>query len=177
MALTPSTNNDARPWHLTQKSYLTANNASSLSTNLHVIGRREEQTPEAPVTKQTFLPGGLALAQNRTTTSDNPLLLNRLPMTAAGGLPTTRTDESNSGAVRQSHHYHQRSLQRDQELERALEGTPDTLDNQTLQRASLEDSKASSSQNTEGMPPRNKVIVGLNIKVSQLQVQAKALED
>jgi hypothetical protein len=58
-------------------------------------------------------------------------------------------------------------------LERALEegGTPETLDNQTLQRASLDDSKASSSQNavsTDGMPPRNKVMIGLNIKISQL---------
>jgi len=39
MSLTPSTNNDAR-WapHLTQKSYLTANNqSSSLSTNLMMM--------------------------------------------------------------------------------------------------------------------------------------------
>jgi hypothetical protein len=63
MALTPSTNNDARPWHLTQKSYLTANNASSLSTNIHIVGRREEQqTPEAPVSKTNFIPGGLGMA-------------------------------------------------------------------------------------------------------------------
>ena len=98
------------------------------------------------MSKTNFIPGGLSMAQNRTTTSDNPLLINRLAQAPAGGLPTNRTDEA-APQVRQSHHYHQRSLQRDPELERALEegGTPETLDNQTLQRASLEDSKASSS--------------------------------
>ncbi len=48
MALTPSTNNDARPWHLTQKSYLTANNASSISTNVIIRNDHTATTPEVP---------------------------------------------------------------------------------------------------------------------------------
>jgi hypothetical protein len=56
---------------------------------------------------------------------------------------TSRTDETGGGNVRLSHHYHQRSLQRDPELERALEeGAGGTME--SLQRGSLEESKESS---------------------------------
>jgi hypothetical protein len=74
LSLTPSTNNDASRWgQLTQKSYLTANNASSsLSNNLIKAADHSALTannlPQTPVSQY---------ANNRTSTSDNPLL-NRL---------------------------------------------------------------------------------------------------
>lgn len=131
MSLTPTTNDGK--WQLTQKSYLTANNVTS-NSNLKVAAADEE---EEKIQHNLIN----SRANNRTTNSDNPAILNNrlVGPVPLGTINTTRVVPAPTANVR--NHHHNRSLQRDPELESAME-VSDTVQ-RVVTFPTLEDSKGS----------------------------------